>query len=440
MQKSLSVLSQIESLTGNGSQKEKQELIKNNLDHEFKLILKVCFDPFLTTKLHKLDYSIDSKESMGNLVGEFASLVADLANAPAINDTLRERASNLVSNSGLDDDLKKVLAKVLTKRMNIGIGAKLINKAVGYELIPDPSLMLAEDDHKVLDKWPVIVCEEKYDGVRVICRVKDGQTSYYTRAFNELGSKYFSKISEQILELTEGLDDVFVDGELTDSNRKSVSGKVTQIMKGSPSESIGDDLIFHIFDTENCSVLTEGKGKDNYRIRRGNLEYMFKEKNFENIRMATKWEANTKDELMPIYEEIVAQGGEGVIMKDPEHVYECKRSKSWIKFKEVQDCDLIVTGWYPGEGKREDMGFIGGIICKDASGEYNVKVGSGFTESDLKQLSPQPNDLIGKIVTIQYNVPIDDKHGNKSLFLPRFIEIRSDKNEPEDLKAKFSKK
>jgi ATP-dependent DNA ligase len=211
-------------------------------------------------------------------------------------------------------------------------------------------------------------------------------------------------------------------------------------MKGSPSESIGDDLIFHIFDTENCSVLTEGKGKDNYRIRRGNLEYMFKEKNFENIRMATKWEANTKDELMPIYEEIVAQGGEGVIMKDPEHVYECKRSKSWIKFKEVQDCDLIVTGWYPGEGKREDMGFIGGIICKDASGEYNVKVGSGFTESDLKQLSPQPNDLIGKIVTIQYNVPIDDKHGNKSLFLPRFIEIRSDKNEPEDLKAKFSKK
>ena len=43
------------------------------------------------------------------------------------------------------------------------------------------------------------------------------------------------------------------------------------------------------------------------------------------------------------------------------------------------------------------------------------------------------NELIGKIVAIQYNLSITDKHGNHSLFLPRFIEIRNDKTEADNI-------
>ncbi len=437
MQQELEILLEIERSTGEGSQKKKQQLISQNLSPRLEYILSICFDPFVTTKLHKLEYEDRDCKENSNLYDEFFSLCEELKAAPAINDHLRSKAERLIESTGYHIELKKVLAKVLTKRMNIGIGAKLINKAVGKELIPDPSLMLAEDDHKVLDKWGSIVCEEKYDGVRVICVVENRNPKFYTRAFNELDSKFLSRIANQILDLSQGIDGVFFDGELTDLDRKSVSGKVTQMMKGSPKESIGDDLLFNIFDVEPTKTIKDGKGTSGYTERRALLEQFFKNKSFENIKIAQKWEAKTKDELMPIYEQIVANGGEGVIMKDPSHVYECKRSKSWIKFKEVQDCDLVVTGWYPGEGKRE--GFIGGFICKDSSGEYQVKVGSGFTEQDLIELSKDPNDIIGKIVAIQYNVPIEDKNGNKSLFLPRFIEVRNDKTEPENLVTRFNK-
>jgi ATP-dependent DNA ligase len=84
--------------------------------------------------------------------------------------------------------------------------------------------------------------------------------------------------------------------------------------------------------------------------------------------------------------------------------------------------------------------FIGGFICRDLSMEYHVKVGSGFTEADLIELSKSPDSHLGKIVTIQYNVPIEDKKGFKSLFLPRFIEIRSDKTQAENLVTRFNKK
>jgi DNA ligase-1 len=436
----LHLLRELEKLTGEGSQKQKQELLKKNLDEKLSYLLDICFNPFVTTKLHKIGIPSDSLPIVYDLWSEFFILVEDLKKAPAANDLLRSRAEKLVSYKLSEDEeenkgLKEILRKILTKRMNIGIGAKLINKAVGEDLIPDPSPMLATDEQEVIQKWSSICCEEKYDGVRIICLVEKQTTKFFTRAFNELDSKYFSKISQQVLELAAGRQGIFFDGELTDFDRKSVSGKVTQIMKGSPSPTIGDDLLFNIFDVESEDCLTSGKGTKTYDKRRGMLETLFNNTNFSNLKMAQKWEASKIEDLMPIYNQIVSQGGEGVIMKDPSHIYECKRSKSWIKFKEVQDCDLVITGWYPGEGKRE--GLIGGFILTDFSQTLNVKVGAGFTDNDLKNLSLNPDSHIGKIAAVQYNVPITDKNGNRSLFLPRFIEIRFDKDQPDDFSSKF---
>jgi DNA ligase-1 len=347
-----------------------------------------------------------------------------------------------------------MLAKVLTKRVNIGIGAKLINKAVGKPLVPDPSLMLAEDDEAQITKWPTIVIEEKYDGVRVIAIVKGDEVTYFTRSFNELPQRCLQKITSEIKILLNGIDvpqpGIFFDGELTDSNRKSVSGKVTQMLKGNPADSIGDDMLYNIFDVEEVQVLETGKGVNPFYRRRQLLETMFKsnkmdlivdkfiEKKGEKKELTSLILANsiTTDDhslIHKTYKELVDVGGEGVIVKSPDHLYECKRSKSWIKIKEVNDCDLIIKGWYPGEGKRE--GFIGGLICEDLSGKVQVKVGSGFTEEDLKVLSQDPDGLVGKVAAVQYNVVINDKSGGWSLFLPRFVEVRSDKDGADDMRG-----
>lgn len=436
----LKIFKELENTTGEGSLKIKQDLLKKSVDDKLSYLLDVCFNPFVTTKLHRISFSDDLRPHKHDLWDEMVELIEELKAAPAANDMLRGRAETLIStrlheDESEDEQLREVLRKILTKRMNIGIGAKVINKALGKNMIPDPSPMLATDDQSAMEGWSNIICEEKYDGVRILCLVENGGTKFFTRSFNELDPKYLSRISKQVLELANSRDGIFFDGELTDFDRKSVSGKVTQIMKGSPSEKIGDDLLYNIFDCDTIESLTKGKGGEPYFQRRSGLETMFLHKNFQNIKLAQKWEAKSKDELMPIYEQIVANGGEGVIMKDPKHLYECKRSKSWVKLKEVQDCDLIVTGWYAGEGKRE--GFIGGFILTDSSGKLQVKVGAGFTDEDLKNLSTNPDQHIGKIAAIQYNVPITDKEGNWSLFLPRFIEIRSDKDQADDFSSKF---
>lgn len=449
MIRDIKILSNLETLTGEGSQKSKQSIIKSSINPRFAYILDVCFNPFVTTKLHKLKFSetpVDSNYRESNddvLWEEFKNLVEDLKKAPAANDSLRSRAQDLISYRLSDDPdedsaLRKILMKILTKRMNIGIGAKLINKAVGRELVPDPSLMLATDDHETIEKWPTVYCEEKYDGVRVIAVYKNGEISYFTRAFNELDASCFPKITFdlKLCMINSGLSgNWFFDGELTDLNRKSVSGKVTQILKGTVDEKIESGMLFNVFDFEELTTLDKGIGVIEYETRRDTLEKVLShiDKN-SPVKLAQMWKLPDPGEVTAIYKKIVELGGEGVICKD-NGVYECKRSKSWVKFKEVNDCDLEIVGWYPGEGKRE--GFIGGFIMTDSSKTVNVKVGAGFTDADLKNLSVDTDSHIGKIAAVQYNVTITDKHGNRSLFLPRFIEIRSDKTTADDLSSKF---
>jgi ATP-dependent DNA ligase len=454
MNKELDLLIQIEGLTGAGSQKVKQDLIRDNMSPELETIIRISFDPFLTTKLHKLEVL---PESSNDLPTEPFPTLKDLSErlfaAPAANDSLRKEAHDLVNRSPLSLEQRKMLAKILTKRVNIGIGAKLINKALGSALVPDPSLMLAEDDESQIAKWPRIVIEEKYDGVRVIAILKGDDVTYFTRAFNELPGRCLQKITREIRLLLNGIDvpppGIFFDGELTDSNRKSVSGKVTQMLKGNPQDSIGDDMLYNIFDVEEISTLEKGKGTNPFSRRRELLETMFKSKKlthivekyvdqkevypFTSLVLAASITTDDHSLIHKTYKELVDIGGEGVIVKSPDHLYECKRSKSWIKIKEVNDCDLVIKGHYPGEGKRE--GFIGGLICEDSSGEVKVKVGSGFTEEDLKSLSVNPDGLIGKVAAVQYNVVINDKSGGWSLFLPRFIEVRTDKDEADDMRG-----
>tara|TARA_Y100000356_G_scaffold2025_1_gene1486 strand:- start:59 stop:1375 length:1317 start_codon:yes stop_codon:yes gene_type:complete len=436
MIKELEILQQIESITGSGSQKAKQQLLKDNWSNTMQAFMQVAFNPFYTTKLNKLDYSESSVSTdTGELNGykEFSDLMSTLLEAKAANNELRSEAINLVES--FPPSVRKTLVDIMTKSLNIGIQAKSINKAIGENIIPTPGVMRAQDKPEEVEKWGKFYVETKYDGVRVIAKVENGKVSYWTRNFNEIPAEYMQGVTDAILELCGTTTNIFLDGELTDSNRKSVSGKLNRMLKGNPDSNISKDFIFNIFDIDSLSTLENGKGTTLYSDRRERLEDLFGEnKKWNYIELAQMWICDDISKMNDIYDEIVKAGGEGVIAKK-DGIYECKRSKLWIKFKEICDCDLIVTGFIPGEGRRE--GYVGSLECTDSTGKLQVNVGSGFTDADLEILNERikNNELIGKVAAVRYNERITDKHGNESLFLPRFIEVRDDKTVADAIEA-----
>jgi hypothetical protein len=120
----LRLLRELELLTGNGSQKSKQDLIKSNIDDKLKYILDVCFNPFVTTKLHKISYNEVLSESNPNLWEDFRLLLEELKIASAANDNLRGRACDLISAKISDDpkedlELRSVLMKMYLSKIHL---------------------------------------------------------------------------------------------------------------------------------------------------------------------------------------------------------------------------------------------------------------------------------------------------------------------------------
>ena len=103
--------------------------------------------------------------------------------------------------------------------------------------------------------------------------------------------------------------------------------------------------------------------------------------------------------------------------------YEWKRSKNLIKLKPFYTIDLRVTGY--GEHKNGDML---GQLSVDYYGE-TVWVGSGYTKEERKDFWLKREDLIGKIIEVQFMEETQNKDGKKSLRFPVFKRLRLDKNE-----------
>ncbi len=71
-----------------------------------------------------------------------------------------------------------------------------------------------------------------------------------------------------------------------------------------------------------------------------------------------------------------------------------RRSRDWLKIKNVRSQEMVIGGWLPGEGSR--AGKIGALLVGhwDKEGEsprlrYAGRVGTGFDDRDLKLLADE---------------------------------------------------
>lgn len=123
-------------------------------------------------------------------------------------------------------------------------------------------------------------------------------------------------------------------------------------------------------------------------------------------------------------DKITAQGGEGIMLRDPKATYKCgKRSDALLKYKKVQTMDLRIVDWNEGNGKY--AGAIGSFVCETDDGEIKVSVSGMPDEIHFGN----PDDYMDRIIEVAYfDVSVNSVTGQKSLRFPRLKCFRDDKD------------
>jgi DNA ligase D-like protein (predicted ligase) len=86
------------------------------------------------------------------------------------------------------------------------------------------------------------------------------------------------------------------------------------------------------------------------------------------------------------YREACRRGWEGVIAKRASAAYRHGRSPDWLKFKCVNQQELVIVGFTDPHGKRRRLGALLVGYYEDGKLRYAGKVGTGFDKRTLERL------------------------------------------------------
>jgi len=323
--------------------------------------------------------------------------------------------------------------RILIKDLRCGVSEKTINKVVekkyAHYSVPVFSCQLAHDsaNHETKVSGKKLI-EVKLDGVRVITIVRtSGVVDMFSRNGKELVN--FPHIAEQIsavVKKTPPPYDVVLDGEIMSSSFQDL---MTQVHRKSDVKA--NDAILNLFDFIPLKDFENGFWDKTQLVRSQMVKAWVNTYQAEmpNVTCLT-YEAvdlNT-DEGQKRYKEInvkaIEGGYEGIMIKDPNAGYECKRSVAWLKLKPFIEVSLTVTAVEEGTGRN--VGKLGALVCEgeDDGRTISVNVGSGFTDSNRDDYWKSRNDVVGKVVEVRADAITQNQDGTYSLRFPRFLHFR----------------
>ena len=409
----------IQELESNNSSLFKQDVIKANIDNqEFITGATMCLDPLVTFGVKQVPTTdTDGPGVSWDLFNTLADkLIARDLTGHAARDAIQTLADHSTAEQWND-----WYRRILIKDLRCGTGAKLINK-VQKNTIPLFGCMLAHDGAKHPKKIAgECFIEYKYDGVRVIAIVQNGDATLYSRNGKLLEN--FPHINEALSRSEfEGL--VF-DGEVMSEDFQTLMKQVHR-KEGAQTE----DSYLAVFDMLTLEEFNAGATDMTAFERR---ERLISYQPLFSYRLqlvdAVMLDLDTDDgqaSFKAMNKQALAEGYEGLMIKPIDQGYKCKRSHAWLKIKPFIEVTLKVVALEEGTGKNE--GLLGALVVEgeDDGKFFHLNVGSGLTDENREQIWADQDNVIGQLVEIRADAATqsEDAEDTLSLRFPRFKTFR----------------
>ena len=400
--------------------------------HEFFEGVRMALDPLVTFGVKQVP---ESKVDGQGLKWEvFKKLAQQLQERELTGHDARD-AILLTRDIATKDQWNMFYRRILIKDLRCGVSEKTVNKIAKkfpQYSIPVFTCPLAHDsanhEKKMVGKKQV---EVKLDGVRVITVIQ-GDTSHGKLSRVEMFSrngKQFHNFGHIIAEIEEVIKDspppydLVLDGEVMSANFQDL---MKQVHRKDGKQS--DDAVLHLFDMCPLSEFQKGMWDKPQSFRSQAVKaWVDQHKDVLKHVQTLDWEdvdldtQEGQDRFVELNKAAVDGGYEGVMIKDIDAPYECKRTHSWLKAKPFIEVTLKVANVEEGTGRNE--GRLGAVILEgeDDGYNYSLNCGSGFSDAQRDQFWTQRSDLIGQLVEVRADARTRSQDSETySLRFPRF--------------------
>ena len=431
--KKLSPWAVIQSLEADGSRLAKEAILAQQMlvsNDELFQGIQLALDSLITFGVKKVP------ESNGGGAGftwqEFLALSKSLAERK-LTGNAAIAAIEFAKNAATAEQWDNWYRRILIKDLRCGVSDKTVNNvAKKYKrkdyVVPVFSCQLAHDsaNHEGKVTGEKLV-EVKLDGVRVLTIVwPDGRVNQYSRNGKELMN--FAHVKAKFAAVAAELDQAYVfDGEIMSSSFQDLMRQVHR-----KSNVSAGDAVLHLFDMIPLRDFQRGKYQLSQILRSEKLRNWFEDKVFlklVNVQILNQELVNLDTaEGQQRYKEInraaIAGGYEGIMLKDPDAPYECKRSTAWLKLKPFIEVTLEVIGFEEGTGKN--VGRLGALVGRGQEDGrlITVNVGSGYSDALRDDIWANRNNVTGQMFEARADAVTQAQNGEYSLRFPRFLRFR----------------
>jgi DNA ligase-1 len=391
--------------------------------------LRMCLDNLYTFGVKQVPVK-DRNNGQGLPWANFVELAEALYRRQITGHEARD-AINLAMDVATKEQWNDWYRRILIKDLRCGVSEKTVNKVLkkfkDIEPVPVFECMLAHDganhENKITGKK---LLEPKLDGVRAVTVIdyESRSVTMYTRNGKVLEN--FNHITKYLEDNLDNFGRSYVlDGEVVSHSFQDLMKQVHR------KENVqAQDARLCLFDILPLVEFKAGKSVQAQR-RRSNML-----KTFANIfadsgciEIIPQIEVNLDEflgeiEFRDYNKKMVEAGYEGIMIKDPEAKYECKRSASWLKQKPFIEVSLAVKEVEEGTGRN--LGRLGALVCEgqDDGKSIKVNVGSGFSDSQRREFWDSRDALPGQVVEVRADAITQNQDGSYSLRFPRFMRFR----------------
>lgn len=396
---------------------DKKTTLKDNLNDVIKLIFEDTYGP--------QKYYIKKFEPNGDVghlfidldYGVFHYMLMDLASRRVTGDAAYKKLQETVAL--YESYSQEILCRIIDRNLKIGISWDNYLSVIGQKESKF-EVALAMNLDKVKGINPIdgsYYISRKLDGCRCIC--------YVSKVFSDTWVEFKSRqnktittldnLVEPIKEFTKnfGPGEYVLDGEvciMDENGNENFHGLMKEVTR---KDHTIENPRYNVFDVLTRSEFDGETESPNFTDRLNMMHDLLTPN--KNV-VLLEQELVTSQEVLDRWTNKAQElGWEGCMLRK-DAPYKRGRSKDLIKIKKFQDAEYIVEGIIEGtatynEGGAKEYPVVAALIITHKGNQ--VKVGSGLSKEQRIGWLQNPNEIIGKTVTVQYFEETQDSKTNE---------------------------